>query len=315
MNPLWYKDPMFSRYEIFYRSNMKTLPFAIAKRRILCMEVSGKKVAEAILQKLAKEIQRKNLNPTLAIILANNNPSSRIYVRSKIITAKRVGINAKLFEFSEDEQDKVLKKVDRLNKDSNVDGMIIQYPVYKGWNFDQLASKIDHQKDLDGFLENSPFNGATALGVWEMLTAFALEEGFKKTADFLKGKKIVLIGKGKAAGGPTFKLLVKKGFPPEVVEKNTLNPSSIIKKADVIISATGVKNIINGSNVKKGSYVIGVGVGKEIINGQSKIYGDINEEEISKKARLYCPTIGGIGPLTIACLLRNVVQSAHGLNG
>ena len=143
---------------------------------------------------------------------------------------------------------------------------------------------------------------ATALGVWEMLTAFSLHEGFKKTEDFLKDKKIVLIGKGKAAGGPTFRLLEKKGFKVEVVEKDTKNPNSIIKKGDVVISATGVKNIVNINNLKKGAYVVGVG------------YGDLNEEEVSKIAKLYNPNIGGIGPLTIVSLLKNVVKSAKGNN-
>ena len=143
---------------------------------------------------------------------------------------------------------------------------------------------------MDGFREDSLFSGATALGVWEMLTAFAYLSGFKKAEDFLKRKKIVLIGKGKAAGGPTFKLLTEKGFNPSVVEKDTKNPNSIIKKGDVVISATGVKNIVNKNNLKKGAYVVGVG------------FGDLNEEDVSKMAKLYNPNIGGIGPFTIVSL-------------
>lgn len=262
------------------------------------MKVSGKDVAEAILKKLEKEIQRRKLHPGLAIILANNNPPSRIYVNNKIKTAKIIGIDAKLYEFKEDEADKCLKTINRLNTDHSVNGIIVQYPVYDSWNFDDFEQSIDPLKDVDGFLENSPFSGATALGVWEMLTAFSLLSGFKKTADFLKNKKIVVIGKGKAAGGPTVKLLEEKGFIPAVVEKNTKNPTSIIKKGDVVISATGVKNIVNKTNLKKGSYVVGVG------------FEDINEEEVSKIAKLYNPNIGGIGPLTIVCLLRNVIESA-----
>lgn len=274
------------------------------------MKVSGKEVAEAILRKLEKEIEDKNLHPGLAIILANNNPASRIYVNNKIKTAKRIGINAKLYEFSEDEQEKVLKTIQRLNKDSSVHGIIIQYPAYDSWNFSKLEQNINLQKDVDGFLPNSPYNGATALAVWEMLTAFSMLEGFKKTEDFLKGKKIVLIGKGKAAGGPTFKLLEKKRFKVNVVVKETKTPTPIIKKGDVVISATGVKNIVNKSNLKKGSYVVGVGVGKEVVKGKQRIYGDIKEEDVAKIAKLYCPTIGGIGPLTIVSLLKNVVESA-----
>ena len=175
---------------------------------------------------------------------------------------------------------------------------------------DELESQIAPQKDVDGFLKETLYSGATALAIWEMLTAYALLEGFKKTRDFLKGKNIIMVGKGKTAEGPTVKLLQEQGFDPVVVEKETPNPNFLIKKGDVVISATGVKNIINKSNVKKGAYVVAVGVGKEIIDGKEIIYGDINEKEIAKVAKLYCPTLGGIGPLTIVSLLENVVKSA-----
>lgn len=277
-------------------------------------KVSGKDVAEAILKKLDKEIKSKNLHPSLAIILANNNPASRIYVTNKIKAAERIGIDAKLYEFSENESKKCKKTIQALNKDFNVHGIIVQYPVYKTWNFDDFENSIVPQKDVDGFLENSPYSGAAALAVWEMLTAFAYIEGFKKTEVLLRGKKIVLIGKGKAAGGPTFKLLEQKGFKVTSVVKETQNKNKIIKSGDIVISATGVKNIVNKSNLKKGAYVVGVGVGKEIVDGKEKIYGDINEEDVSKLAKLYCPTIGGIGPLTIVSLLKNVIESTKKAN-
>lgn len=270
------------------------------------MKVSGKEVAEEILKKLEKEIKYKNLKPKLAIILAGSSPASRLYVINKLNSSQRVGIDSKLFEFSNKENDKVLQTIKKLNKDKRVHGIIVQYPVYENLNFDDFAQIIDPQKDVDGFLENSPYFGATALGVWEMLSAFAKHEGFKNVKNFLAGKNIVLLGKGKTAGGPTRDLLKDEGIEFILIDSKTENPNQIIKNADVVISATGKKNIINGSNIKKGAYVIGVGVGKE--GGQ--IYGDINEKEISKKAKLYCPTIGGIGPLTVACLLRNVVKSS-----
>ncbi len=273
------------------------------------MKVSGKVVAEAILKKLAEEIKQKNLKPGLAIILAGSDSSSRIYVTNKIKAASRVGIEAKLYEFSEDELGKCLEMLDKLNKDSSVHGVIIQHPVYSSWNYDALLEKLDCQKDVDGFKEDSPFSGATALAVWEMLTAFGLIEGLP-IEKFLENKKIVLLGRGRSAGFPTFKLLKEKGLNVESVVKETENPNLIIKSADVVISATGVKHIINKSNLKKGVYVVGVGVGKEVADGQEKTFGDINEQEVAEIAKLYCPTIGGIGPLTIVSLLKNVVESS-----
>lgn len=273
-------------------------------------KVSGKDVAEAILRKLEKEIVKNNLKPSLAIILANKIGASRLYVNNKIKAAKRIGVNTRLYEFSKEEQDKCLKIIRRLNNDSSVHGIIVQYPIYEEWNFDELEQNIDPQKDVDGFLKASPYSGATALAVWEMLTAFSLLEGFKKTEDFLNDKKIVVLGRGKTAGGPTIKLLKDKGFDVDIIVRETKNKDQVIKKGDVVISATGVKNIVNKSNLKKGVYVVAVGVGKEIIEGKEKIYGDIKEDEVSQIAKLYNPTIGGIGPLTIVSLLKNVVAAA-----
>ena len=272
-------------------------------------KVPGKDVAEAILKKLEKEIKKKNLKPSFAIILANNNPASRIYVNNKIKAAQRIGVDARLYEFTKDQSEECKSTIEELNTDPKVHGIIVQYPVYESWNFEDFEQSINPQKDVDGFLENSPYIGATALGIWEMLTAFSLLEGFKKTEDFLKNKKIVVIGKGKAAGGPITRLLESKGFEVTSIVRETENPSPKIKKGDVVISATGVKNIVNKSNLKKGSYVVGVGVGKELVDGKEKIYGDINEDEVSQIAKLYCPTIGGIGPLTIVSLLKNVVEA------
>ncbi|MDP3733376.1 MAG: bifunctional 5,10-methylenetetrahydrofolate dehydrogenase/5,10-methenyltetrahydrofolate cyclohydrolase, partial [Candidatus Daviesbacteria bacterium] len=214
-----------------------------------------------------------------------------------------------LFEFRENELNKCLKTLGRLNDDPNVHGIIIQHPIFDEWNYDELLSKLDPKKDVDGFLKDSPYSGATALAVWEMLTAFSLLEEFKKVEDFLKGKKIVVLGRGKAAGGPITDLLESKGHKIILIVRDTKNPTPKIKSGDIVISATGVKNIVNKTNLKKGAYVIGVGVGKEIVDGEHKIFGDIKEDDVAKWAKLYCPTIGGIGPLTIVSLLENVVKS------
>lgn len=271
------------------------------------MKVSGKKLADDILGKLKNQITREKIKPVLAIILGGEHPASKIYVKNKIKKAKEVGIDAKLFKFSKKDFSKVLNTIKKLNADKKIHGIIVQYPVFEGWDYDALASQINPQKDVDGFLPNSPFQGATALAVWEMLTAFAKIEGFNKAEDFLEDKKIALLGKGKTAGGPIRDLLNNKKIIFSLIDSKTENRNEIIKKADVVISATGKKNIINGENLKRGSCVIGVGVGKE----DGRIYGDVNEEEVAKKAKLYCPTIGGIGPLTVACLLSNVVKSCQ----
>jgi len=275
------------------------------------VKVSGKAVADAIARKLQEKIKQLKVQPTFAIILAGEDHASRIYVDFKIKRASEIGVKVEFFEFSENQLNECIETIEKLNADKNVHGMIIQYPIYKAWNFDELIEKVDPKKDVDGFHDDSPYEKATALAVWEMLTAFGFIEGFAKTEEFLKGKKIVVLGRGKTAGGPTIELLRNHGFEVTVIAHDTEDPDAKIRNGDVVISATGVKNIVNGSNIKKGAYVIGVGVGREIVDGKKKIYGDIDEEEISQIAKLYCPTVGGIGPLTIVSLLENVVSSAR----
>lgn len=277
------------------------------------MKISGTEVADAISEKLHQEVSRLSVKPTLAIVLAGDDPSSRIYVSNKLKRAADIGIQVRLLEFGKDQYFQALKTIRNLNQNPKVSGIIIQYPVYRQWDFEELMSNIDPKKDVDGFLNDSPFKGATALAVWEMLTAFAYQEGFQAAEEFLKGKQVVLLGKGRTAGGPTRDLLKEKNIPFVLIDSKTKEPEKLIKNADVVISATGRKNIITGDKVKNDSYVIGVGVGKEMIEGQQKIYGDIEESTVARQARMYCPTIGGIGPLTIVSLLSNVIKSAKGL--
>ena len=270
------------------------------------MKVSGREVADAISKNLKKEIENLKVTPCLAIILTAEDPASRLYVNFKEKRAKEIGVAVRHFEFSENQLPDLEKTIHKLNADQSVHGIIIQYPIYRSWNFDEVFSKIDPKKDVDGFSDEAPFRGATALGVWEMLTAFALLEGFSETGKFLQNKNIVLLGKGKTAGGPIRDLLLERKISFILIDSKTENPDKLIKEADIIISATGRKNIITGDKIRKGSFVIGVGVGKE----EGEVYGDIEESTVSKIAKLYCPTIGGIGPLTIVCLLKNVIQSA-----
>lgn len=269
------------------------------------MKVSGKPLADSILNALKMEIQEDNLQLGLAIILANNTHASRLYVENKVQRAGEIGIEAHLHQFSEDQKDYLLQKIEDLNADPKVSGIIIQYPVFDSWDFDQVFDLVDLKKDVDGFKTNSPFIPATAAAVWEMLAEFSRLEGFDTTEKFLSDKKITVLGRGRTAGKPIRELLIKMGLQVNLIHSQTPDPDVIISGSDIIISATGKKDIINATNLKPGSYVIGVGVGKE----DEKTVGDLSKE-VADIAKLYCPTIGGIGPLTIACLLRNVVQSA-----
>ncbi len=128
------------------------------------MKVSGREVADAIAKKLQKDIENLKIKPCLAIILTAEDPASRLYVNFKEKRAEEIGIVIKHFEFSEDQLQNLEKTIEELNKDKSVHGIIIQYPIYKSWNFDEVFSKVNPKKDVDGFSKESPFKGATALG-------------------------------------------------------------------------------------------------------------------------------------------------------
>ena len=164
------------------------------------MEVSGKDLAQKILDKLSLEIAEKNLKPELAIILASLDPAPKMYTSRKMKTAEEIGIKTVLFEFLEDQNIECLEKIKELNNDKNVSGILVQQPMYKDWDFESYIQEVDSKKDVDGFKKDSPFKEATAIGVWEMLSEFARLEGFENTEEFLKNKKIVVLGKGLTAG-------------------------------------------------------------------------------------------------------------------
>ncbi len=273
------------------------------------MKISGVPIAKRILRNLKNEIKKNHLHPHLAIILAGDNPNSKTYVAHKQKRAESIGIKTTLYTFLPSQQKMYFETIKSLNHDSTVNGIITQLPLYTQWDSERCINAIASQKDVDGFKNDSPFAGATALGVWEMLGAFGKKEKYQTTEEFLKGKKIIVLGKGQTAGKPTLKLLASKGFTPQLIDSKTVNSNEIVKNADVIISATGKKHIITADKIKRGSYVIGIGVGKEEIGNKVQTYGDI-DPNVKYKARLYCPTIGGIGPLTIACLLQNVVRAS-----
>ncbi len=273
------------------------------------MIVSGKPLAQKILEEVRLKIADKKLHPNLAIILAGNHPASRTYIKHKTIIGDEIGIHVTTYEFSPADQLLCKTKINELNSDPLIQGIIVQLPLYPGWESFDLVNMIAPQKDVDGFIPGSPFIPATAEGTWEMLKEFARIETQPVDA-FLKNKSIVVLGKGKTAGKPIRDLLEKHGNASTLVDSKTLNPNDIIRRADIIISATGKKHIINAANVKEGAYVMGIGVGKEEIDGKEKTFGDVDEKGVENKAKLLCPTIGGIGPLTIACLLRNVYTAS-----
>jgi methylenetetrahydrofolate dehydrogenase (NADP+)/methenyltetrahydrofolate cyclohydrolase len=275
------------------------------------MKVSGKPLADRILKQTLALIEQNKLHPVLKIILASTESAPRLYIRHKTLRAQEVGITIELHEYSPEQQTKAYQDILSANQDPHIHGIIVQQPMYPHWSADALIQAVSPAKDVDGFVTDSNFTPATALGVWTMLEEFSRIENYPNVESFLAEQNITVLGKGRTAGKPIRELLSQRGFSSQLIDSRTPNPQQIIRESTLVISATGRKNILNGSNIRPGCYVIGIGVSQESDDqGKVRTVGDIYEPEVAQIAKLYCPTIGGIGPLTIAHLLYNTTISA-----
>jgi len=276
------------------------------------MKIDGKKIAQSILDNLKKQIKKlkeKNIYPKLAIILVGNDPSSIAYVNRKEIKAKEIGIKTDIQRFPENiSQDKLLKIVKQYNRNKNIHGIIIQQPLPKHLNASLIIDTVSVNKDVDGFLKKSRFEPPLALAVLEILKeVYVRTPGAKSQfAKWLKNKKTVVIGKGEAGGKPIIAALKKLGVKPSIIDSKTINHELLTKNADLIISAVGKPDIIKNNMLKQGIILIGVGLHRDK-NGNIK--GDYSEEEIKGITSFYTPTPGGIGPVNVAMLLKNVLNA------
>jgi methylenetetrahydrofolate dehydrogenase (NADP+) / methenyltetrahydrofolate cyclohydrolase len=306
------------------------------------MKINGKQIANKILGELkikVKKLREKNITPHLAIILIGNDPSSKAYAYQKQITAKKTGIKTSLYQYPISVSSKeILNRLNDLNHLSTTHGIIIQRPLPSQINLKNIAQTIDHTKDVDGFHPKSKFEMPIALAVLEILRKIYLlkkraggaggrvpdsahlseDEGAlagRKPATgpalikWLKSKKIVVIGKGETGGSPIIQVFGKMKIPYVAIDSKTKNPENLTKKADIVISAVGKTNIVKPQMLKKGAILIGIGIS----SGESaKLTGDYDQNEVKNIASFYTPTPGGVGPVNVAMLFKNLVYAASG---
>lgn len=265
------------------------------------MKIDGKKIAQLILDDLKLRIQKLNIVPHLAIILVGSDPASIAYVNQKKIKGEQIGAKITVINLESGIQNSELKEIiDKLNNDKSVHGVIVQQPLPPAINIEEITQTIDQKKDVDGFHIDSEFKSPIAAAVIEILKDVPL-----------KSKNIVVVGKGETGGKLIIQGLERIGFNPIVIDSKTENPQMLTKNADIIISAVGKPNMITGAMIKKGVILISIGMHKE---KDGKLHGDYNEEEIKSKASFYTPTPGGVGPVNVAMLLKNLVLSAGRIN-
>lgn len=272
------------------------------------MKIDGRKIASEILEDLKNRVEKlktRNIFPHLYIILLSDEASSESYVKQKILKANDIGVKITLDRTNpEISTDKLLEKIDILNNDNLVHGIIVQRPMPKTLDEEKIAKAIIPQKDVDGFNPNSKFFVPVSLAVLELLKTIHP----KNFNDWLKSQKITVIGKGITAGKPIIKKLQELGIEPLIIDSKTSNKKEILKNSDIIISAVGKADVFTSFEIKNNAVLIGVGLHKET---DGKFHGDFNQEEIQNTASFYSPTPGGVGPVNVAFLMKNLVEATE----
>lgn len=281
--------------------------------------LDGKKVSEDIKNEIAAEVAQMKANgekvPHLAAIIVGNDGASLTYVGSKVKSCERVGFESTLIKMpSTTSETELLKKIKELNENNDIDGFIVQLPLPKQIDTQKIIMAICPTKDVDGFhpenfgkmaLDMSTFIPATPFGILELLERYNVET---------KGKHTVVIGRSHIVGRPMSILMGRKGFPGNstvtVTHSHSKNINQITSQADIIISALGVPNFLKAEMVKDDVVIIDVGITRvvdETTEKGYKIVGDVDFENVSKKASYITPVPGGVGPMTIAMLLKNTL--------
>jgi len=261
------------------------------------MILRGLPVAQKIYDRLKEkieELKQKNIKPHLAVILVGDDPASLKYVELKEKKAAELGVEFKFYHLPANVLTKNIEElINDLNKNKFIQGIIIQLPLPKEFATDNLLEKIDPKKDIDGL--TSDYTAPTAAAILEILKFYQIE---------LKDKKIVIVGRGKLVGKPLQKMLMAQTYEPLVCDSETQNLKEETLKADILILATGVPGLIKPGMVKNGAIVIDAGTSES--NG--KMVGDV-DPEVYQKDISYTPNPGGVGPVTVACLMKNLIDS------
>ena len=273
------------------------------------MIIDGKKEAEVLRNEIKKEIsllqEKTKKVPTLSVILIGNYAPSEIYVKNKVKKSKEVGINSNIIRYPDNvSENEVLKKIIELNEDGKVSGILVQLPLPKQINKEKIINLIHPSKDVDGFHPVNVGNLASGYHAITPCTPLGCSLLIKKIEKNLSGKHAVIVGRSNLNGKPMAQLLLKENCTVTIVHSNTKNIKDECSKADILVVAIGVPNFVKKDWVKEGSIVIDVGINKL----ENKIVGDVQFEEVKEKAKAITPVPGGVGPMTIACLLKNTLE-------
>ena len=272
------------------------------------MIIDGKKQAEIIRNEIKKEIsdlkKKSGKTPSLAVILIGDFAPSLIYVKNKEKSAREVGINSRVIRYPKNVSEKdILEKIEELNKNDEISGILVQLPLPSQISKEKIINAINPSKDVDGF---NPINVGNLSSGYDSIvpcTPLGCLLLIKNTESNLAGKHAVIIGRSNLNGKPMAQLLLKENCTVTIVHSKTNDLQNECLKADILVAAVGVPNLIKKDWVKKNAIVIDVGINKV----GEKIVGDVNFDELKDNVKAITPVPGGVGPMTIACLLKNTL--------
>ena len=275
------------------------------------IKIDGKAFSQTVLEKIREEhsqLKEKYGKPAgLAVVIVGNNPASQVYVKNKIRACEDVGFYSENIELDENISEKeLLQEIDKLNKNDRIDGILVQLPLPAHINDLKIIDSISPEKDVDGFHvsnigkmvigDETGFLSCTPYGIMQLLEEYKIE---------ISGKDAVIIGRSNIVGKPMALMLIQKGATVQVCNSNTKDLRKKLNKADIIIVAAGVPKLLKKEDVKEGTVVIDVGINR--VDG--KICGDVDYEEVAEKTSYITPVPGGVGPMTIASLIKNTFKS------
>ena len=277
------------------------------------MIIDGKKEAQLLRDEIKKEIlsikSKNNKVPGLTVILIGNFTPSQIYVKNKEKNAKEVGINSEVIKYPKEvSEQEVLKKIRELNDNDAISGILVQLPLPPQINKEKIINAIDPLKDVDGFHPINVGNLSSGYDATVPCTPLGCLLLIKKTEPNLSGKHAVIIGRSNLNGKPMAQLLLKENCTVTIVHSKTKDLKTECLKGDIVVAAVGVANLVKSDWVKENSIVIDVGINKV----GDKIVGDVEFDTVKKKAKAITPVPGGVGPMTIACLLKNTLECFKG---
>jgi methylenetetrahydrofolate dehydrogenase (NADP+)/methenyltetrahydrofolate cyclohydrolase len=283
--------------------------------------IDGKQIAANVRAEVAAEVARlqkeHGLKPGLAVVLVGEDPASKVYVANKAKQTVEVGMNSWEHRLSaETSEADVLALVNKLNNDPACHGILVQLPLPKHINSEKVLNSINPDKDVDGF---HPVN-VGRLWVGERALVPCTPTGSiilaKSAQSNLSGLDAVVIGRSNIVGKPVAALLLRENCTVTVAHSRTKNIEDVVKRADLVIAAVGIPEMVKGSWIKPGATIIDVGINRvPSDNGKTKLVGDVAYAECAQVAGAITPVPGGVGPMTIACLLRNAAQAAAMLAG